>query len=318
VAIDNTIRIGFDFRKGLHLEEAMRRVVAFVRFMEIVAGRPQNINQLSFSKKCSDGSRCDLDCYWSGVATRELSGESERPHPSDVLISPVRDPKHFCKVLRSWMARHDSRATARFRFSEAFAHQRRYPIDRLVGAANLFDLLPDDAVPVGVELSPALQDAKRKTKAIFRELPKSEERESVLGALGRMTKATLRKKITFRAKFITDKIGERLLPSLDTVIGEAVKCRNYFVHGTIPAIDYMKEGGDYVSFFTDALEFIFAASEFVEAGWKIESWIESGHVSHPFSGFIVDYKRACQQLQADLKSAKGEAGTSDEGSGAAT
>lgn len=69
------------------------------------------------------------------------------------------------------------------------------------------------------------------------------------------------------------------------MIDEAVDCRNYFVHGSKAKMDYSDEF-DQVIFFTEALEFIFAASDFIECGWNIDEWSkQNSTVSHPFDRF---------------------------------
>ena len=66
---------------------------------------------------------------------------------------------------------------------------------------------------------------------------------------------------------------------------------NYFVHGSKSKKEYWKSG-DLIVFFTKALEFIFAASDLVEAGWDINAWICSGMVlgAHPWDTFLLNYQ----------------------------
>jgi hypothetical protein len=49
---------------------------------------------------------------------------------------------------------------ARLRFSNSFAEQQRYGIERLIGSANMFDILPSSAVPSAVPLTEELKAAK--------------------------------------------------------------------------------------------------------------------------------------------------------------
>jgi hypothetical protein len=64
-------------------------------------------------------------------------------------------------------------------------------------------------------------------------------------------------------------------PEITMVTDEAVNCRNYYVHGGEPRLDYNREFGA-VIFFTDTLEFVFAASDLIEAGWDFQAWIKTG------------------------------------------
>jgi len=208
------------------------------------------------------------------------------------------------------LARDHEWRSARFRFSTAFALQRSFTIDRLVGAANMFDILPASAVPADVPLTKEQEDAKTASRALFKALPPSPERDSVLNTLGRLGKASLKRKVRARAKLILDRIPGRFR-ELELVIDEAVDCRNYFVHGSKAKMDYTDEF-DQVIFFTETLEFIFAASDLVECGWNIEEWSkQSSTVSHPFDRLRLDYEPRLKELQRALEAAKLSAAAPD-------
>lgn len=131
-------------------------------------------------------------------------------------------------------------------------------------------------------LSAELDSAREQARTMFRTLPPSDERNSVLGALGRLGKNSLKQKIRHRAQILIDVVGERF-PELCTVTDEAVNCRNHYVHGSEPRLDYSENFG-IVSFFTDTLEFVFAASDLVEAGWDLKAWSQQDTtMSHPFA-----------------------------------
>ena len=154
----------------------------------------------------------------------------------------------------------------------------------------MFDILPDEAVSDKVELSADLKSAHDKCRQIFKKLPVSPERDSVLNALGRIGKSTLKKKVRHRAQFLIDKVGDRI-PDFITITDEAVDCRNYYVHGSPPSsrIDYNQYPGP-LHFLTNTLEFVFAASDLVEAGWDIKKWCESqSRTSHPFGHYLYTY-----------------------------
>jgi len=47
---------------------------------------------------------------------------------------------------------------------------------------------------------------------------------------------------------------------------------------------------DRVTFFTQTLEFVFAASDLVEAGWDIKAWSTTGTTMfHPFARYRINY-----------------------------
>ena len=48
-----------------------------------------------------------------------------------------------------------------------------------------------------------------------------------------------------------------------------------------------------------SLEFVFAASELIEAGWNIRTFVETPtSMSHPFGAYWVNYKKALTALKA--------------------
>src|SRR5687768_3324662 len=61
----------------------------------------------------------------------------------------------------------------RARFAQLLDHQREYSIDRLIAAANVFDILPAAAMPRDVELPPEVHAAKEQAHSIFSRLPQA-------------------------------------------------------------------------------------------------------------------------------------------------
>ncbi|MFQ5853662.1 MAG: HEPN domain-containing protein, partial [Candidatus Binatia bacterium] len=168
-----------------------------------------------------------------------------------------------------------------------------------IGSANMFDILPSSAVPPNAQLPKELNAAKETSREIFKQLTQSPERDSVLAALGRVGKSSLKQKIRHRAQFLIEAVGERF-PEIITVTDEAVNCRNHYVHGSEPRFDYSDNFGT-VIFFTDTLEFVFAASELIEAGWDVKAWSEIGTtMSHPFARYCVNYAENLRKLKALL------------------
>jgi hypothetical protein len=230
---------------------------------------------------------------------RNILGEFEKPSAFDRPLDAVRKPEEFSRVLEGWLERQKEWNDARWRFFESFAKQRHYDIDRLVASANMFDILPKDAVPDDVPLTEQQKVAQASARSTFRDLPRSPERDSVLGALGRMGKSNLKHKIRHRAQRLLDTVGERF-PQLFIVSDEAVNCRNYFVHGSDPSFDYEKNS-DLVRFFTDTLEFVFVTSDLIDSGWDAETWIAGPtSMSHSFGRYRVNYPAALQRLQTVL------------------
>jgi hypothetical protein len=308
IKLDNKIEVNIAFKENASIDEAIASVHTLLRFLEIIAGRPQAVLRLVFVIPGPEDRPRILDVYSSMLPSRN-SDETERtPHPADLPIQAARAPEYFASVLTAWLARDHKWRSARSRFSTAFALQHRFTIDRLVGDANMFDILPTSAAPTDVRLTKELEDAKRVCREVFEALPSSPERDSVLNALDRLGKANLKHKVLkhkvrARAKLILDRVPARF-PDLELVIDEAINCRNHFVHGSRAKIDYTVEF-DQVTFFTEALEFVFAASDLVECGWNIEAWSEqSSTVSHPFDRFRIDYELRLKDLKRALAAAK--------------
>jgi hypothetical protein len=289
IHVQNTIRLNITFPCAQTLDKAIAAVIDTLRFLEVIAGRPQNIAEMVFRLAASADERPRiLDAYWCLPPRRDQDDESSKPHPADLPLQAGRDPDKFATILISWLERHDEWRSARARYATASAHQNRYDTDRLVGAANMFDIMPASAFPAFVGLEPTLEGARDAARKAFKALPPSSERDSVLNALGRIGKPTLKHKIRSRVKLITDTVGAKF-PDLELVADQAVDCRNFYVHGTPGKFSY-EAHADQPIFFTDTLEFVFAASDLIKAGWDIAEWIKRGTtMSHPFGRYCVDY-----------------------------
>jgi len=175
---------------------------------------------------------------------------------SDALSSPRFCPYEFASIMTGWFSRNedDSRRSAIWRFLDCF-HRETFSPDRHIGAANMFSLLP-------------------KCDRRFQNGKQIED---------------LRKIIDHRKKPVVDALASELtLPRLDEVVKYAVDCRNYYVHGTKPKLNY--EQGSIRIFLTQSLEFIFGASLLLECGWNIVRWKKRANMSHPFSAYLQEYE----------------------------
>ena len=160
----------------------------------------------------------------------------------------------------------------------------------------MYDLLPESCFPDVPPLDGNLASSVQKAKEIFQALPYSTDQNSILGALGRAGTLTLKRKIRFRTEVVSQLIGEKI-PNIERVAEEAVKLRNRYVHGSPTRIDYRKNP-DLEIFLTDTLEFVFAASDLVDAGWNIHDWIKRGpHLHHPFARYIETYLENWKDLK---------------------
>ena len=294
--LKNTLFVTIAFRETVTFNDTIDRVLILLRYLEMLVGRPQNLLKLYINVESNEERPASLQVYWSMLPTRELSNEELRPQPRDVLLDAVRQPVVFSRVLEGWLERQQTWHDARLRFSNSFAKQQHYDIDRIIGSANMFDILPSSAVPPDVQLSEDLKLAKEECRKIFKNLSQSSERDSVLSILGRVGKSGLKHKIRHRSQLLIDTVGEQF-PDLFTVTDEAVNCRNHYVHGSEPRFDY-SDNFDVVIFLMDTLEFVFAASDLIEAGWNVKAWGQSNTtMSHPFAQYRVNYEQNLQELK---------------------
>jgi len=298
VRIDNSISISIDMPEAVRFDEAITRTLRLLRFLELIIGRPQNLQTIFVQVEGPDG-RETLKVHWSHRPAREEeSGEGRRsPQPADLLLDPIEHSEEFGRVVQTWLTNDEERQDARGRFHTSFAMQRTYTVERLVASANMFDILPKSAIPQDVDLTADLRQAKTDCEKVFKNLPDSFERNSVLNALGRVGKASLKHKARHRGQLVVTAFGGR--PSeLLLVLDAAVDCRNHYVHGTSSRIDYSKNS-DVVVFLTNTLEFVFGASELVEAGWDIQRFAGRGStMTHPYGSYLVTYKSNLEALKA--------------------
>ncbi|HVB57734.1 MAG TPA: HEPN domain-containing protein [Candidatus Acidoferrales bacterium] len=297
--LKNTITVSIAFKEPVDFDDSVCRVGTLVPFFGLLVGRPQNILRLRLRVQAEKETPEFLEVYWSMPPARNARYEGEKPHPADVLLDPAMKPEEFSRVLVDWLSRHDSWRDARSRFFTSFDEQIYHDIDRLIRSANMFDILPEAAAPPDAVISSDIQAAKDAAQKLFRSLPDTPERHSVLGALGRIGKSNLKHKIRDRAEIVMTQMPGRF-SEITIVTDEAVNCRNHYVHGSDARIDYSANQG-MTTFFTDALEFVFAASDLIDGGWDVKAWAGRGTtMSHPFGRFLVSYEFNLQQLKTLL------------------
>lgn len=277
VEMKNKVSVELCFDCAVTFDDAVHRAFRVVRFLELMVGRPQNILEFLVHKEVAHEPPKELKVYGSEFPRYERLEDGPDRQSYGILINAVSNPEEFSQVLASWLQRYDSRNDARGRFFAWFKKQNSYDIDRLISAANMFDILPEEAFSSDVELSDALK-SKRKT--------------------------LLRKKIRCRARYVEKEVGDKVPDIGEEVTETAVACRHYYVHGPNPEkkkkIDYDKEEGICV-FLMETLEFIFVASDLIEAGWKIRHWYENSfRMDHPFGLYLFRYKPRLERLKALL------------------
>jgi hypothetical protein len=299
--IKNRIVVSIEPDHPTHFADIVDRMYTLNCFLSMAAGRAQGIKDIHISiGEMTQDIPLSLEVHMSFRPRAKDKNGRHKPHPGDVPLDPIRFPTEFNAVLTDWVHRHDTWEFARSRYLAGLRNADMYAPDRLVAAANMFDILPTDAVPSSIELSPDLAATRDRCITMFREHPVSIDRNSGLSALGRLGRPSLPKKVAHRVSIVEARFG-KTFPDLLMVAYTAVKCRNYLVHGS-DDLDYQKVE-PFVPFLTDALEFIFAASDFIDAGWDATRWNQNGHSwGHTFARFRWDYAGLLNALKNSLAS----------------
>jgi ApeA-like protein/HEPN superfamily Apea-like protein len=297
IRVDNSIIVNVRFPEPVVFQRVIHATHALLHFLDIIAGRPQNLNAMTIVLESTSDFPSIQRVHRSKPPRREIIEGERKPNSIEVLIDAVKNPKEFGGVLTEWLSRQEIWKDARERFWLAFSQQRTYGHDRLIGAANLFDIMPSSAFPPPKELPDDIREAIEESRRIFRKLPDSIERQGVLGELGRVGKSKLKAKIRHRAMPISQRLPTNF-PELTLVTDEAVNCRNYYVHGGSASIDYSNNFWLLV-FLSNTLEFVFAASDLIDAGWDLSKWVAKGStLSHPFAVYLHTYRESLARLKA--------------------
>lgn len=296
IGIDNEVTVKIEFIEPRALSAVIRALYTLHSLFEISLGRRQRYRwielELTHRMKQRDLHQT-VRLYWS--LCNERVNDDSKPHPIDVLLDADRRREEFSNVAARWM---DSAATmgeSRERFATAFFG--RYGINRIVGAANMFDLLPEERAPKKKECDAPLMAAVEQCRKIFKTLPDSFAKQSVLSTLGRVGTASLRDKVYHRAEKIMAAVVDKF-PDLYLPCNHAVLARNHYVHGSQASFDYQEHFTEFV-FITDTLEFVFAASDLLDLGWDLAGWMGEGNsMTHAFSAYVINYAENMSRLNA--------------------
>jgi len=297
VSLKSTIYVSIEPDEPIAFEGAMDRITCLARFLSGAAGRVQGIKgvQLRTLGKSEGTYREPLRVHWS-FAPKSGKNIDRKPHPGDVPLKPVNRPEEFSRVLANWIKLDPGRAVARNRYISCLQKGNSYGVDRLVAAANMFDVLPNEAVPLELELPKDLAAAQVSILEMLKMVKQSHDRDSAIAAIKRLGRPSLPKKVAHRAKIVSGKM-DGAFPDLAYVLKQAVACRNHFVHGSSDSFDF-NAIKNFVPFLTDALEFTFAAADLIEAGWDSSIWVgEPYGAGHSFARFRWGYREHVEQLR---------------------
>jgi hypothetical protein len=263
ISVKNEVRIALNFKKAVSLEDALHAAHEFRILCEFLSHAKQCIQNVRIQHKNSERQEGEITLH----SSYEESGSGQEADFRDNLISGGFHRGEFKQVIERWLAK-PTHASARQRVIQNM-REEIYTIDRLVGAANAFDILPEFNVAKPLPARATKILSKLKTDAKNLPVPYNEQ---ILNSLGRVKAQTLRKKIEAHFSSLPKPLKQRL-PDMLLVIEHCVRARNYFVHGTPPKIS-VDATHQQIFFLTDTLEFIFVISELAKCGWKYDRWIK--------------------------------------------
>ncbi len=259
VKIDNRIAVSVTFPSPLDARETEKVIERICRFFGILAGRPQNLLHFNVRKE-HDGRPYRSAVYMNMLQRRPEEHEFKKLSAHTLALTSTADqPEEFSKLMSTWLKRDETWDQARTRFFTGWRKQRCYDEDRMVGAANAFDVIPRDAVP----------------------------------------ESSLKEKVRHRSRLITAAIGEITseISEIDLVTDAAVSLRHYFVHGDRPE-KQRRELKSFFIFLTDTLEFVFCASDLIESGWDMRSWLNKNVRVNSFGRYLRNYPENLARLKA--------------------
>jgi len=303
IYIKNQIFVTVNTSRTWSFKEAMNSMSDVVAFLVVAAGRAQKVKKLSITLENLTKQKfaVNLDVIPSFQWRDGSEVSAFQPHPGDVPLDPIRRASEFQAVMSGWLNRQSTWRIPRSSYLASLMKANSYSPERLVASANMFDLIPPDFYPKTPELSGEMLAAKDTATKAFKAVSSGGfDREDALNGLGRIGRWSLTKKALLRESVIRKKVGLRLA-NLDLVLRYAIKYRNYFVHGSLDIDAAMM--APHLAFFTDALEFTFAASDLIDASWDITSWITEPHAyGHSFTRFCLNYRDSLEALQQTLAS----------------
>lgn len=298
IGFDNEVTVNVEFVEPKTLRAAIHALYTLHGLFELCLGCRQRYDWIELD--LTESEKTDrLECrqtarlFWS--LCNERTEEASGAHLTDILLAPDRRPDEFAKVVGGWMDSAEDMGDPRERFATAFFG--RYGINRIVGAANMFDLLPESHAPKRKEVDNYLKEAVNRCRIIFKALEDSSAKQSVLSSLGRVGTASLRDKIRHRAEKVVKVLGDDF-SDIYMPCDQAVLARNHYVHGSKPSFDYREHITEF-AFIADTLDFVFASSDLMELGWDLKGWIAEGtSMSHAFGTYLVNYRENIRRLNA--------------------
>jgi hypothetical protein len=289
INLTNEVRIGLKFKPAVKLSDAIKAIWEFRAFCEIVSHSKHCIRNIILRHTRAEMLESPIKLY----ATDDEAADEEEVDFRDNLISAGMHSKEFEQVFGTWLRTQVSHSDARLRIVQGLRKGRTYTVDRLVGAANSFDLLP-----AALFRKPTIPKAVRTTLIELTATAKSLRppyRDQILSNLNRVKDLTLRQKIQSRFCSLPLVLRKRL-PEMDLLIEHCVRTRNYFVHGSKPKLS-VAATREFLFLFTDTLEFLFITSELAACGWNVSRWMNSLGPMGRFAAYLHSYNEQLKQVK---------------------
>jgi hypothetical protein len=290
--LENKVSCVIRFSENLNFEQANKTTPPLLSIFELILGCKQEITEYKLHSPSEKEYPEIFDIYQCRESV--LKDKEKSPHPAQRLIHVESNQDEFKRVVCNWLIRQGDWQDAKWQFLGSFA-ENTYSTDRLIKVANMFDIIPDSAYGEKTVLAIEVENAKHECRNIFKVLPDSIERSSILGVLGRLGTKTLKHKIKIRTDIIKSKTSHDF-PNIELVITQSVDCRNHFVHGGNKKFDYYANF-DMICFFISTLEFIYGVSELLESGWDFDNWKSNSPMNHPFCLYLESYQFNINKLE---------------------
>jgi len=289
VKIKDNLALCVEPNSPIRFWDVLEHLHDLATFLSVAAGRSQGVRRVRIVTNDGAGPIHNIFEVRSSFRWRVRGKGGEfKPHWKDLPLDPVKRTGEFTSVLANWLKNRNERRVARARYIDGLRKGNTYGYDRLVAAANMFDLLPKDAVPIKTDMDLELKKTRDECVAALKKHPESVDRNSAISALGRLGQLSLPKKVEHRVALVSARVGSHF-PDLGLIAKYAVKCRNAFVHGNTDEFP-LETLEKFVPFLTQTLEFIFATSDFIDAGWNAAAWASRPYMAkHSFTRYRWAY-----------------------------
>ena len=305
VSISTTVYAVIEFPELIDLAECIRRLFLLRIFFSIVVGRPQNVVEMKMQVSVDGGDDSEYE-----VDSRLFRMyKKDSPDRTDLILGRLldasSDEQGFSRILTNWLSRGSDWGEARKRYHYCIARGSAYDEDRLIAAANLFDLLPSSVFQANPSVPEHILVAVQEFRAVLQGLRQDhgeqcEVLNGLLSALGRINRLTLKQKVRTRARCILERLDTQF-PEFERVINKAVDGRNRYVHGTPIRLMVGGNEANLMVFFTKSLEFIFGVSDLIDAGWDVAGWYNRKLPGrHPFADYAFSYSRIIPRFLQSL------------------